>query len=461
MAQQKNKALPIGEFGKVPPQAVDLEEAILGAIILEKEAIERIDNILKPEIFYNQAHALIFEVISDMHQNRLPIDLNTIVQHFKKMGKSIDEIGGPFFLTQLVNKVASSAHIERHAYIIHQQYIKREIIRIESVATANAFDDTLDVEDILSELNTSVDKLNDLATGFVNDNSLKSIIYKCLTSLEERTKNTSTGTFNGIPTGLAKLDTKIVGWQPGNLIILAGRPGMGKTAVMIHFAKFAAMNKFPTVVYSLEMCDQELTDRILVGESSINPERYKTGRLDEIEWKSLESTMKDVEHLPIYIDQTPAATTRYIRSTARRLHKKGKCKLICIDYLGLMEGQGENENVKLSRITRELKMIAKELMVPIILLCQLSREVEKRPNKRPQLSDLRDSGSIEQDADIVMFVYRPSYYGLTGPGGEDLTGQGKLIISKFRNGSLSDTIFFHNESLTKISDEEITEPKPF
>jgi replicative DNA helicase len=456
MTQQKNRALSPGEFGKVQPQAVDLEEVVLGAIILEKDAFDRIESILKPECFYNSGHQIIFESISEMHRKQMPIDLMTIVQYMKKTGKDLESIGGPFLLTQMINKVASTAHIEQYARLIYEKYIKREIIAIHNKAMQEAFDDTLDVEDVLSELNTSVDKLNDLAVGQLNDNSLKSIMYMCFNALSERVKNVKLGLSNGIPTGISGLSP----WKVSELIIIAARPSLGKTSVMLHFVKVAALSKVPAVIYSLEVDKLQLTDKIIVGESGVNSEYYNDGKLNDAEWSLIDKSMNNIDNLPITIDDTPAASTRYIRSTARRLKKKGKCSIIFIDYLGLMSGDGEYENIRLSKITRELKSLAKELNLPIILLCQLNRSCEDRPDKKPRLSDLRDSGAIEQDADRVLLIHRPDFYGLLGPNKESLAGQGKLIQAKYRNGKIGEIKFYHNESLTRISDEPIND-KPF
>lgn len=450
-------------FGKVPPQAVEIEESILGALMLETTAIEHVENILKPECFYNDSHAKIYEAITEMHSKQLPIDLMTVPQYFMKTGRNIDEVGGLFYFAQLTNKVASTAHIESHALILFEKYLKREVIKIQSESINKAFDDSQDVEDVLMKLNVDVEKLNDISVGQMNDNKISSIARKCVSSVEKRNKNFTQGITNGIPTGLNKFDKKIIGFQNSDLVILAGRPGSGKTSLLNHFAKSAAEEKIPCVIYSLEMADVQLVDRFIVGESGIDPEHYKTGNMNSDDWLKLEKGLQKVEKLPIIIDQTPRVKTNYIRSTARRLHKKGKCGMIFIDYLQLIDWANPKDSPtnNISLITRELKLLAKELDVPIILLSQLNREVEKRPNKRPQLSDLRDSGSIEQDADMVLFTYRPAYYGLKGPNGEDLTGQGKIIIAKFRNGSTDDVNFHHNDSLTKISDEPMDNNLPF
>jgi replicative DNA helicase len=462
--KQMNKALnPGNDIGKVPPSAVEIEETVLGGLILESEAIEQVSTILTPECFYKDAHAKIYKTLLEMHSKQLPIDIMTAPQHFIKSGNNIDEVGGAFYFAKLTNNVASTAHIESHAFILFEMYLKREVIRIQSESINNAYDESEDVENVLSKLNTDVEKLNDISVGQRNDNKIGSIAKKCITSLELRQKNNSEGITNGIPSGLESFDTKTAGWQNSDLVILAGRPAMGKTALMLHHAKSAAQSKVPVAIYSLEMADEQLVDRFIIGESGINPDNYKKGSMHDDEWMKIEKGLKEIESLPIIIDQTPRITTHYIRSSARRLHKKGLCKMIMIDYLQLISWSNPKDTPanNIALITRELKLLAKELDVPIILLSQLNREVEKRPNKRPQLSDLKDSGSIEQDADMVLFAYRPAYYGLKGPDGADLSNQGKIIIGKYRSGATDDVKFYHNDSLTKISSEPLNNDLPF
>lgn len=446
--RRKSGSLELGTmmFGKVPPQAKDLEEAVLGAIMLEKNAFDVIIEILKPECFYVEANQRIFRAMQGLQQKNSPIDLLTVVEELK-FREEIDLIGGPFYITKLTNAVVSSANIETHARIVLQKFIQRELIRISGEIIGDAYEDSTDVFDLLDEAETKLFEItnNHLRKDYA---SIDTVLVKTIQRIEDlRTRQDE---ITGVPTGFSSIDHITYGWQPSDLIVLAARPSVGKTAFALNLARNAALHPTkPTVVgfFSLEMSAGQLVQRILSAESEIWLEKIARGRLEEHEMKQLYK--KGIERLasaPIHIDDSAALNIFELRAKCRRLKNKHNVGLIIIDYLQLMSGAGENRNSnreqEISRISRDLKGLAKELNIPIIALSQLSREVEKRKegNKMPQLSDLRESGAIEQDADMVMFLYRPEYYDITSNElGESNKGETHVRIAKHRNGQL-DTI---------------------
>jgi replicative DNA helicase len=447
-SRRKNGSLEMGTmmFGKVPPQAKDLEEAVLGAIMIEKNAFDAVIEILKPECFYLEANQRIFRAMQGLQQKNSPIDLLTVVEELK-FREEIDLIGGPFYVTRLTNAVVSSANIEAHARIILQKFIQRELIRISGEIIGDAYEDSTDVFDLLDDAETKLFEItnNHLRKDYA---SIDTVLVKTIQRIEDlRTRQDE---ITGVPTGFAILDHLTYGWQPSDLIVLAARPSVGKTAFALNLARNAALHPTkPTAVgfFSLEMSAGQLVQRILSAESEIWLEKIARGRLEDHEMKQLYK--KGIERLasaPIHIDDSAALNIFELRAKCRRLKNKHNVGLIIIDYLQLMSGAGENRNSnreqEISRISRDLKSLAKELQIPIIALSQLSREVEKRKegNKMPQLSDLRESGAIEQDADMVMFLYRPEYYDITANElGESNKGETHVRIAKHRNGQL-DTI---------------------
>lgn len=459
MNNQKNynRNSNLDQFGKVPPQAVDIEEVILGALMLEKTAIERIENILPEDCFYNDSHNIIYKSILQLNLERKAIDLRTVTEQVKKSGK-LDVVGGPFYIAQLTNKVGSSAHIETHSYILLEKYIRRTLISLQDEIQNAAFDETIDIENVLTLANNKIEKINDLATGAGDSQHIKDIARKCITALDERTTKAIEGKSIGVPTGFKKLDEVTAGWQPGELMIYAARPGVGKTAVMLHHARNAAEADIPVCIYSLEMTSISLTDRAIISVADIDPLNYKTGKLKDEEYVKIEKALSDIEKLNIYIDDNARVSMKYIKSHIRKMKKKGKCGIVMIDYLQLVEMDGSyNETLdqKIAQATREAKILAKEFNIPVILLAQLNRDIEKRGgDKRPQLSDLKGSGAIEQDADMVIFIDRPNYYGIIEDAdGNDISDIAKLIIAKFRNGNPQDIKIKHNKSLTRFVDE--------
>ncbi len=428
-------------YGKVPPQAKDLEEAVLGAIMLEKGAFDTVVEILKAECFYVDAHQRIYRAMQSLQQKNQPIDILTIVEELR-LKEELDIVGGPYNVTRLTNAVVSAANIETHARIILQKFIQRELIRISGEIIGDAYEDSTDVFDLLDDAES---KLFEITNNHLRKNfdSIDAVLVKTVQRIEDmRHRNED---ITGVPSGFPQLDQVTYGWQPSDLIILAARPAVGKTAFVLNLARNAALHPTkPTAVavFSLEMSSAQLVQRILSAESEIWLEKISRGKLEEHEMKQLYA--KGIQRLaqaPIYIDDTAALNIFELRAKCRRLKNKHNIGMILIDYLQLMSGTGGNTNreQEISRISRDLKGLAKELHVPIIALSQLSREVEKRKdgNKMPQLSDLRESGAIEQDADMVMFLYRPEYYDITSNEfGESNKGETHVRIAKHRNGTL-------------------------
>jgi replicative DNA helicase len=429
-------------YGKVPPQARDLEEAVLGAIMLEKGAFDNVVEILKPECFYVDAHQRIFKAMQNLANKSQPIDILTVVEELR-MREELDVIGGPYYVTKLTNSVVSSANIEAHSRIILQKFIQRELIRISGEIIGDAYEDSTDVFDLLDQAES---KMYEVTSKHLKNNyeSIDSVLVKTIQRIEDlRHRNED---ITGVPSGFPSLDRVTYGWQNTDLVILAARPAVGKTAFALNLARNAALHptkSTPVALFSLEMSAGQLVQRILSAESEIWLEKISRGKMEEHEMKQLYA--KGIQRLaqaPIFIDDTAALNIFELRAKCRRLKNTGNIGLIIIDYLQLMSGTGDrnsNREQEISTISRSLKGLAKELQVPIIALSQLSREVEKRKdgNKMPQLSDLRESGAIEQDADMVMFLYRPEYYDITQDEmGDNNRGETHVRIAKHRNGSL-------------------------
>ncbi|WP_342648330.1 replicative DNA helicase [Mucilaginibacter sp. CSA2-8R] len=425
--------------GKLPPQARDLEEAVLGALMLEKDALSSVIDVLKPEVFYVESHQKIFNAIRTLFEKTSPVDILTVTAQLRMQGE-LEMIGGAFYITELTNRVASAANIEYHARIIIQKYIQRELIRISTDIINIAYEDTTDILELLDRAEKN---LFDIAQNNLRRDSRKmdDLMQETLKEIEEL-KNKTDG-LTGVGTGFTDLDRITSGWQRSDLVIIAARPAMGKTAFVLSCARNAAVdfNK-PVVVFSLEMSSVQLVNRLISGEAEIEQEKIRKGKMEEWEWQQIHSKIGRLEAAPLIIDDTPGLNIFEFRAKCRRLKSQHDIQLIIIDYLQLMSGKtdgkgGGNREQEIGSISRALKMVAKELQVPVIALSQLSRAVESRPggSKRPMLSDLRESGSIEQDADMVLFLYRPEYYGLEFDEDNNPTkGVGEIIIAKHRNG---------------------------
>ncbi|MAZ29019.1 MAG: replicative DNA helicase [Cytophagaceae bacterium] len=428
------------EKGKIPPQAIDLEQVVLGAMMIDKKGVDEIIDILNPDVFYKESHQQIFEAIMNLFENGEPIDLLTVSEKLRVMGK-LDLAGGDYYLVQLTQKVSSSAHIEYHARIILQKHIQRSLIKISNEIIEEAYDETVDVFDLLDDAES---KLYEVTQGNIKRSSetAQNLVIQAKKKIQEISNKEG---LSGVPTGFDKLDKLTSGWQPSDLIIVAARPGMGKTALTLSMARNIAVGQgIPVAFFSLEMASVQLITRLISSETGLSSEKLRTGKLEKHEWEQLNVKVKDLEKAPLFIDDTPSLSIFDLRAKARRLSSQHGIKMIVIDYLQLMTAGGSSKNgnreQEISMISRNLKALAKELDVPVIALSQLSRAVETRGgSKRPLLSDLRESGAIEQDADIVSFIYRPEYYKIDEWDDEERSptqGQAEFIVAKHRNGGL-------------------------
>ena len=441
--------------GKLPPQAIELEEAVLGALMLDNEALSDTIDILKPEYFYRMEHQKIFDAIIVLFNESKPVDILTVIEQLKKMG-ALENIGGAFYITELTNSVSSSANTEYHARIIVEKFIQRSLIQISSNIIKDSFDETIDVFDLLSKAEQNLFSVTEGSLRKSYD-KMSVLITNAIQSIEEL-KNKKDG-LSGVPSGFSKLDRVTSGWQKSDLIIRAGRPGMGKTALALTMARNIAINhKSPIGIFSLEMSSDQLVNRLISSESEIPSGKLRKGNLEEYEFVQLHEKIRDLAEAPIYIDDTPGLSVFELRAKARRLVKNHGVHIIIVDYLQLMTAGGNksgNREQEISTISRSLKGIAKELKIPVIALSQVNRGVESRTStsKRPILADLRESGAIEQDADIVTFIYRPEYYKIyEWENSDDSRGQAEIIIAKHRNGSLENIRLKFISNLAKFSD---------
>ncbi len=444
------------DFGKLPPQALELEDAVLGALMIESDAFSRISEILRTsDCFYKVTNQKIFQAIKTLAAQNKPIDMLTVENQLEK-DHTLDEVGGKYALAVLTENVATAAHIEEHANIIYEKYLARRMILLSSEIQTNAFDPSKDVNDLIQEAEGKIFDISQ--TSHKKDVvSIAEIIPAAIQRIEEASKNE--GTTTGIKSGFFKLDKITSGWQRSDLIIMAARPAMGKTAFVLTMAKNMAADNIPVAFFTLEMSSIQLVNRLIVNASELSGEKIKSGKLNQQEFTELTKGIAHLENLPLFIDETPSLSVMELRTKARRLVAEHGVKVIIIDYLQLMNASGmsySNREGEVSIISRSLKALAKELDVPIIALSQLNRNVESRGGgsdnkleaKKPQLSDLRESGAIEQDADMVCFIHRPEYYRIfEDPNtGTDLQGVAQIIIAKHRNGATDDVdLFFAND----------------
>ncbi|PVW16390.1 replicative DNA helicase [Marixanthomonas spongiae] len=440
--QSKSSQVISLEKGKLPPQAIDLEEVVLGAMMIDKKGVDEVIDILHADVFYKDAHKHIFDAIHTLFENSEPVDLLTVSSQLKK-DATLEAAGGEFYLVQLTQKVSSSAHIEFHARIILQKFIQRSLIKISNEIIEDSYDETTDVFDLLD---TAESKLYEITQGNIKRSSetAQQLVIQAKKKIEEIANREG---LSGIPSGFEDIDKLTSGWQPSDLIIVAARPGMGKTALTLSMARNIAVDhNIPVAFFSLEMSSVQLITRLISSETQLSSEKLRTGNLEKHEWEQLNVKVKGLEKAPLFIDDTPSLSIFDLRAKARRLSSQHGIKLIMVDYLQLMTAggnqKGGNREQEISTISRNLKALAKELNVPVIALSQLSRAVETRGgSKRPLLSDLRESGAIEQDADIVSFIYRPEYYKIDEWDDEERTpteGQAEFIVAKHRNGGLDE-----------------------
>ena len=436
------------EAGKVPPQAVDVEEAVLGAMMIEPNCVPDVLERLTAECFYKEANRKIFSAISALTKDHEPVDIFTVAEALKRTG-DLETVGGPYYLSLLSSKVGAAAHVEYHVNILLQKHIQRELITISAEVQRDSFDDSIPVDDLL---NNAQQKLFELAERNMKRETLpvQDVLKDTVAEIEANQDRTDG--LSGVPSGFTGIDKVTLGWQESDLVIIAARPSMGKTAFVLTMARNMAVDHhIPVAFFSLEMSSKQLVKRLLVSETGMSSEKIRGGKmLLDYELVQLHERIKDLSAAPLFIDDTPSISIYELRSKVRRLVRNAGVKLIIIDYLQLMTGPPELRGMReqeVSNISRSLKAIAKEMSIPVIALSQLSRDVEKRGgNKIPQLSDLRESGAIEQDADIVMFIHRPDYYGTEDEGA--VPGQAQIIIAKHRNGSTDvvPMIFRKNEA---------------
>ena len=438
------------------PHASELEEAIIGACLIEQEALPLVADKLRPEMFYDDHHQLIFAALIAMYQANKKIDILTVKEELTRRGV-LEKIGGPYTIVQLSSRVASSAHIEYHAQIVHQKYLAREAVVGFNKLLTCAMDETIDIDDTLIDAHNLLDRLEGESGHHDHMRCMDTLMTDTLKEAELRIAKSVNGV-TGIPTGLTELDQKTGGLQDSDLIVIAARPSVGKTAFALHLARSAAMAGNAVAVYSLEMQGERLADRWLAAASNINPYRWRNGIPTSQEMENAHTAASELSGLPIYVDDSTSVSMDHIRSSARLLKSRNQCDAIIIDYLQLCDmttkQANRNREQEVAQATRKAKLLAKELHIPVILLSQLNRESENRPGGRPELAHLRESGAIEQDADVVMLLYRPAMQRIVTDreSGYPTEGLGVVIVAKQRNGETGNVYFGHNPSMTKIYD---------
>ena len=450
------------KMGKLPPQAVDLEKAVLGALMLERGKDIVVLDILKPESFYKEAHQKIFQAITDLSVNHDPIDYHTVIDQLKK-NNDLEIIGGPYYIVELTSNMGSAAHLEYHSKIIAEKYMQRELIKISSEIQSKAFDDSEDVNDLLD---FSQQAVFDLALGSIKKESerIDSVIKDAIDLIEEASKREDG--LSGAPSGFTSMDRLTSGWQKSDMVVLAARPSMGKTAFVLTMARNMAVDQGQSVAFfSLEMSSVQLVNRLISSETEFGSDKIRNGKLEDYEWEILDMKLKNLVKAKIFIDDTPSISLFELRSKCRKLKSKEDIDIIIIDYLQLMTGPPEtrgNREQEVSSISRGIKAIAKELNLPIIALSQLNRSVEMRSgDKRPQISDLRESGAIEQDADIIMFIHRPERMGITEDAeGNSTKGLAEIIIAKHRNGAVGDVQLRFREEFARFEEFSVNDLIP-
>jgi replicative DNA helicase len=434
-------------FGKIPPQALPLEEAVLGALMIDREAMNIVSDLLTPEAFYTPAHQAIYQAIMRLHDQQHPVDLLTVTEELRKCGE-LERAGGSYYLVELTNRVASAANIEYHSRIIQQKHIQRQIIATGAKMVKDGYEDTIDC---FAALQNAEQGLFAITQNTLSRSSTKvaSLAFSTFKQIEQNALKARTGDgITGKSSGIAEIDALTGGWHDSDLVILAARPGMGKTGFALSVAINAAKCGIPVAFFSLEMANMQLVMRMMAMLGEVNGQKMRDGKLSDEDLMVLAGAAEHLHNLPIYLDDTPGISIPEMRAKCRRLKRQHDIQLVIVDYLQLMtltpggmENKNANREQEVSGISRALKGLAKELNVPVIALSQLSRAVETRGGaKRPQLSDLRDSGAVEQDADIVSFIYRPEYYGiLEDEAGESLKGIAEIIFAKNRHGD-TDTV---------------------
>lgn len=444
MADRKPHSAIDSSYAHLQPQAPEIERVVLGALMIDKDAFSVVSEILKPETFYEPRNQKIYSAIQKLSMDENPVDIMTVMEELKRQG-TLEEVGGPTYIVDLSSHVASSANIEYHSRILAQKYTARQLISFASVVATKAFDETVDVDELMQDTEKNLFELSQ--KNMKQDYShVEPVVNEAIRILQKAAENK--GELTGIPTGYAKLDDMTAGWQASDLVIIAGRPAMGKTSFALSLAKNIAVDyQRPIAFFSLEMNNVQLANRLMSNVCEIEGKKILNGQLDAEEWKRLDANVGRLANSPIYVDDTPAMSIFELRTKARRLVREKNVQVIMIDYLQLMNANGSrfgSRQEEVSTISRSLKGLAKELNIPILALSQLNRTVEGRDGlegKRPQLSDLRESGAIEQDADMVLFVHRPEYYRIfEDEKGNDLRGKAQIIIAKHRKGGTGDVL---------------------
>lgn len=454
MAEKKPTKKIDNNYGHLQPQALDLERVVLGALMIDKDAFSVVSELLHPETFYDPKHQKIYKAIWALSLDEKPVDIMTVMEELKHQG-NLEDVGGPAYILELSSHVASSAHIEYHSHILAQKFLARQLISFASEVETGAFDDTVDVDELMQRTEARLFELSqrNMRQDYTD---VDPVVKQALEILNKAAANK--GELTGVPTGYPKLDAMTSGWQASDLVIIAGRPAMGKTSFALSLARNIAVdyNK-PIAFFSLEMNNVQLVNRLISNVCEIDGKKLLNGQLDEDDWKRLDGNVGKLQKAPIYVDDTPGMSIFELRTKARRLVREKGVEIIMIDYLQLMNANGArfgSRQEEVSTISRSLKGLAKELDIPILALSQLNRTVEGREGiegKRPQLSDLRESGAIEQDADMVLFVHRPEYYRIfEDEKGHDLRGKAQIIIAKHRKGETGDVLLDFRGNFTRF-----------
>ena len=463
MPEKKKPQQIDNAYAHIQPQATEIERIVLGSLMIDKDAFSMVSEILKPETFYEPRNQKVYKAIQTLSMEDHPVDIMTVTEELKKEG-TINDVGGPGYILELSSRVASSAHIEYHAKILAQKFLARQLISFSSVIETKAFDETVDVDELMQEAEGSLFEISqkNMRQDYTHINP---VVKDAVSILQKAAANK--GGLTGLSTGYTKLDDYTSGWQPSDLVIIAGRPAMGKTSFALSLAKNIAVDlQEPIAFFSLEMSNVQLVNRLISNVCEISGKKILNGQLDDEEWSRLDKSISALQNAPIYIDDTPGMSIFELRTKARRLVREKGVKIIMIDYLQLMNASGArfgSRQEEVSTISRSLKGLAKELNIPVLALSQLNRTVENRDGlegKRPQLSDLRESGAIEQDADMVLFVHRPEYYRLfQDEKGNDLRGKAQIIIAKHRKGSTGDVLLNFKGEYTRFDNiDEMRSP---
>ncbi len=447
------------EMGKLPPQAPELEDSVLGALMIEKDAYSTVADLLRPEVFYKDQNRLVYEAIRELASQDLPIDILSVGEKLRNQG-TLDKAGGAVYLADLTRRVASTAHLRYHAQIIAQKATARDLIAMAAIVEEKGFDETQDIEELLQEAEAGIFEISQRSQKR-DVTQIDPVIEEAFKRMEKAAKND--GSISGIPSGFKALDKITSGWQSPDLVIIAARPAMGKTAFVLSMAKNIAIDRqIPVAIFSLEMSNVQLVNRLIMNVCEIEGEKIKTGKMGREDTKRLNTKINIMRGKPLYLDDTPSLSIFELRSKARKLVREHNVQMIIIDYLQLMNAQGSSfgsREQEVSIISRSLKALAKELDIPIIALSQLNRSVEARQGvegKTPQLSDLRESGAIEQDADLVCFIHRPEYYHLYNDDktGKDLRGLAQIIVAKHRNGATDNIWLRFRGKYAKFQNED-------